>query len=134
MIKIEIQGRPMGKQRPKVNTITRVAYTPQKTVEYERLVRLIFVSKYRGFKPYTGELRAKIYAYYKVPKGTSKKKTKELMEREWCTKKPDADNIAKMVLDALNGMAYIDDNQIAFLEVFKKYGEEEKVILEIEEL
>lgn len=36
--------------------------------------------------------------------------------------KPDADNIAKIVLDGLNSIAYDDDNQITELIVKKIYG------------
>lgn len=39
------------------------------------------------------------------------------------TTKPDIDNLAKCVLDALNGIAYRDDNQVVRLEVSKFYGE-----------
>ena len=41
----------------------------------------------------------------------------------WYDKKPDVDNIAKAVLDALNGIAYDDDKQITSLVIDKKYGE-----------
>lgn len=134
MIRIEIPGRPKGKQRPKMNTFIRVTYTPQQTVEYERLVKKIFTMNYRNHTPYTGNLHARIYAFYKIPKGTSKKKAVELLGKKWCAKKPDSDNIAKMLLDSLNGLAYIDDNQVTYLEVFKQYSEEEKVVLELEEI
>ena len=40
------------------------------------------------------------------------------------TKKPDADNIAKAILDALNGLAYYDDAQVVHLEVQKRYSNE----------
>ena len=40
------------------------------------------------------------------------------------TKKPDADNIGKVVLDALNGIAYEDDKQVIELRVSKQYSEE----------
>ncbi len=36
------------------------------------------------------------------------------------TKKPDIDNIAKIVLDAMNKFAFKDDTQITKLEVEKK--------------
>ena len=42
-------------------------------------------------------------------------------------KKPDIDNIAKAVLDALNGVAYGDDNQVTALEVSKHYAAEAHV-------
>ena len=49
------------------------------------------------------------------------------------TKKPDIDNIAKIVLDAMNKFAFKDDTQITKLEVEKKYGNEEKIVIKIEE-
>ena len=49
------------------------------------------------------------------------------------TKKPDIDNIIKIILDAMNKMAFRDDCQITKLEVEKKYAIEEKIYVEIEE-
>ena len=49
------------------------------------------------------------------------------------TKKPDIDNIVKIVLDALNKYVFEDDNQITKLDVEKVYAEEEKVYVAIEE-
>ena len=43
------------------------------------------------------------------------------------TKKPDCDNIAKCVLDALNGVAYDDDAQVNILITAKLYGDTDKV-------
>ena len=50
------------------------------------------------------------------------------------TQKPDADNIAKSVLDALNGLAYADDKQIVTLVVDKYYDEEPCVHVKLIEL
>ena len=50
------------------------------------------------------------------------------------TKKPDADNIVKIICDALNNIAYKDDTQVVDLQVKKIYGGTEKVIVEIEEI
>ena len=38
------------------------------------------------------------------------------------TVKPDADNISKIILDALNGLAYYDDNQVTDLTIYKLYA------------
>ena len=43
------------------------------------------------------------------------------------TKKPDCDNIAKVILDALNGIAYHDDSQVVELVVHKHYAETTRV-------
>ena len=55
-------------------------------------------------------LEISILALFPIPKYVSRK-TKELMlnGRLFPTKKPDADNIIKVILDALNGLAYIYD-------------------------
>ena len=48
-------------------------------------------------------------------------------------KKPDCDNIAKIILDSLNGIAYADDKQIISLSVEKYYGDTPKVCLILQE-
>ena len=81
------------------------------------------------------EVSMKITAYFKPPKSTSKKTATMLIDNEiGYTHKPDCDNIAKIIADSLNGIAYKDDNQITKLEVIKLYGEEDKVEVEIEYL
>lgn len=50
------------------------------------------------------------------------------------TKKPDIDNIAKSILDALNKLAYRDDTQVVTLHMEKHYAENPRVEVEIEEI
>lgn len=53
------------------------------------------------------------------------------------TKKPDADNLAKCVLDALNGLAWVDDSQICELRCVKRVaaGDEQAFVeVSIEEI
>ena len=52
----------------------------------------------------------------------------------YATKKPDWDNIAKVICDALNGIAWVDDSQIVSGTVAKYYAEESKVLVFIKEL
>lgn len=54
-----------------------------------------------------------------------------LNSRLFPTKKPDADNIIKVILDALNGLAYQDDAQIYRVYFEKMYAEipETKVLI-----
>ena len=49
------------------------------------------------------------------------------------TKKPDADNIAKAVCDALNGIACKDDSQVVDLTVRKHYSKFPRVQVFISE-
>ena len=50
------------------------------------------------------------------------------------TKKPDIDNIGKVVMDALNKIAFDDDSQVIKLLVEKVYGEEPRVEITIGEI
>lgn len=128
---IEIPGKPMGKQRPKFGK--GFTYTPKETVEYENYVRLIFQQKY-GQPNLTGQIKANIKVYFDIPKSISKaKKAEMLLNSIRPTKKPDCDNIAKAVLDSLNGIAYKDDKQVVFLTVEKFYGDTPKVCLILQE-
>jgi len=81
------------------------------------------------------EVSMKIVAYFKPPTSASKKLKEELIKNQiGYVHKPDTDNIAKIIADALNELAYKDDNQITKLEVTKLYGEEDRVEVEIEYL
>ena len=131
-MKFEILGKPIGKGRPRLGKYS--TYTPQKTVNYETLVKWTFVNTFKNFKPIEGAVKAKITAIFTIPKSYSKKKKEELLAKLDYTKKPDADNIAKIILDSLNGLAYKDDSQVSCLLVLKDYGEQEKVIVEVEEI
>ena len=129
-IVFEVLGKPQGKARPRVNTFTKRAYTPKKTQDYEELIKWSFKNKYKNFTPLEGELEATIYAIFEVPKSYSKKKKAEVLTKKFTyTHKPDTDNIAKIILDSLNGIAYKDDSQIVQLKVCKLYGEQEKVVV-----
>ena len=130
----EVPGKITGKGRPKVNTMTAIAYTPAKTKDYEELIKQYFIIKHRGVEPLEGRICVTIKAFIGVSKSTSKKEKLEMLEGNISpTKKPDIDNIAKIVLDALNKLAFRDDNQITKLNVEKVYSEEEKIYIKIEQ-
>ena len=134
MIRFEILGQPVAKQRPRV-TRAGIAYTPSKTVNYEAVVRYTYQSEYPQQKPILGRIEASITAIFPIPKSYSKKKTEELLNgRNNYDKKPDCDNLAKIILDSLNGIAYKDDNQVTVLHVYKEYGAQPKVIVELKEI
>lgn len=136
-MKIVIPGVPVGKGRPKFSTFGGYpkAYTPVKTVNYENLVKIAF--QQTGEQPFEREtqLRADITAFFPIPKSTSKKKLYEMQNGLLLhTKKPDCDNVAKSILDALNGLAYYDDAQICQLTVCKLYSNEPHAEVVIKEI
>lgn len=56
-----------------------------------------------------------------IPAGLSKRK-RESLDGQLCLKKPDIDNYVKLVLDALNGIAWEDDNAVASIAASKGYS------------
>lgn len=130
-IEFEILGKPIGKARPRVSRWG--AYTPTKTVNYENFIKLCFIEKYKNFIPLETNLKVYIKAIFEVPQSYSNKKKKELIGKPH-NKKPDIDNVSKSILDALNKIAFKDDNLVTKLEVEKIYGEQAKVLVQIEEV
>jgi Holliday junction resolvase RusA-like endonuclease len=47
------------------------------------------------------------------------------------SKKPDIDNVLKIVLDALNGVAYKDDSKVVSVSGKKIYSDEPKLVIEM---
>ena len=130
----EMLERIQGKARPRMNTRTGRAYTPTKTKLYEYSLRQWFCMNYPNFKPIEGRVKVSIIAYFEIPKSTSKKKEAEMLSNNISpTKKPDIDNIVKIVLDGMNKFAFKDDTQVIKLEVEKKYAEKPRMYIKIEE-
>lgn len=123
-----IPGKAVGKGRPRFSTAGGFprTFTPGKTVEYENLVRLAWIQS--GSAKLSGALYVFIKAIFTPPKSTSKKKRAAMIGTGYCHK-PDCDNIAKSILDALNGIAYDDDAQVVEIAVKKVYGEADETIV-----
>ena len=129
-----IPGEPHGKARPKFNTKTGRTYTPSKTINYENLVKMQYQTLV-GDKYTENPVEAIITCYYGIPKSMTKGKRGKALKGELRpTKKPDLDNIAKSVLDSLNGLAYKDDSQVVKLQIEKYYGEKPLVKVELYEV
>ncbi len=135
MFEFEIPGEIVGKARPRMNTRTGKAYTPTKTKTYEYLIRQWFLYNYPDFEMTLSSVKITIIAYFNIPKSMSNKKREKMLNNEIRPmKKPDIDNITKIVLDALNKFVYKDDTQVIELEVKKYYADLPKVYVKIEEL
>ena len=130
----EVPGTINGKGRPRINSYTGTVYTPTKTKDYEYLIEQYFLLKYPKFKPLEGRIAVNIIATFNIPKNVKKQDINKMLEQTISpTKKPDIDNIVKVILDAMNKFAFNDDIQITKLNVEKVYGTEEKIYISIEE-
>ena len=128
-VRFTVLGEPCGKGRPRFSAKSGRAFTPKRTVNYETLVRTEYVAQCKGFRfPDEAMLDMRILAYYSIPKsGIKKEREKKLENVVRPTKKPDIDNVVKMVADALNQVAYKDDTQIVDCQVRKFYSERSRV-------
>lgn len=128
-MKFSVPGAPKGKARPRV-TRSGHAYTPRDTVLYENLVKTSFTAAYPHQRPIDAEISAVIYAYYPIPKSASRKRKQQMLDGDLKpVTKPDTDNVAKAILDSLNGIAYSDDSHVTDLTVMKRYSDTPRVFV-----
>lgn len=132
IIQFTVPGRPVGKARPRV---TRWGtYTPKRTKDYEDAVKQAYKSVYKD-GPIKGPIRIEITFYMYIPKNTSQVRTKAKIEDEILpTKRPDFDNMTKCITDALNGLAFEDDNQVVEAHIYKKFSDEPRAEVEIQRI
>lgn len=119
-----VDGKPQGKQRPRFSRISKTVYTPTKTAKYEKQIAKAYTESGGKCIPAECYVSVNVSAFFPVPKSYSKKKREDCLERILRPdKKPDMDNILKVVLDALNEVAYEDDKQVVELIGRKYYTE-----------
>lgn len=132
ILRLTIPGKPFGKERPR-STRNGHVYTPEKTRSYEERVRSIFSSQYPNHEPLDGPVSLDIIAVYPMAKSWPIKKHTDAADGKIRpTVRPDMDNIAKIICDALNGLAYKDDCQIVEGYRRKIYGVEPRVCVLIQ--
>ena len=123
-VNFTIPGKAQAKQRPKFNRFSGRAYTPKQTISFENWVRDCYFRSISSIdnKPTDKPLKVAITMYVEIPQSKSKKqKEKMLIGEIKPIVKPDVDNVAKSILDALNGIIYLDDKQIIELDIEKLY-------------
>ena len=137
VVKFKIPGPPIGKQRPRTCRINgkSVTYTPRKTKEYENLVRASYTAASTVRFLRDEPLEISITALFSVPKNKSKTQKRLMLSGAiFPTKKPDGDNIVKVILDGLNKVAYEDDAQVCKIHFTKGYAENPAVNVEIKNM
>jgi Holliday junction resolvase RusA-like endonuclease len=112
---------------------TRARFTPAKQRSAAGAIKLIAQAAMRGARPLEGPVRLEVIAIWPWPKTWSAKK-RDGRSDVWKTSRCDVDNVAKLVSDSLNGVAWIDDAQIVDLRAAKLYGDFPKLAVKIEAL
>lgn len=115
-------GKPQGKARHRTTKFGR-SYTPAKTAAAEKAIGLLYRAEARSLPIMTGTVQLKVEAIFDIPKSWSKADRAAALDGSLeYTGKPDADNILKLVMDALNGVAWVDDSQVHPDKPVRRYG------------
>lgn len=131
-IRFSVPGAPVAKARPRF-TKNGHAYTPDKTRSYEAIVKLCAMKAMKGKKLLTGAISLSVTAFFPIPKYFTKAiRDKAMSGGLWHQKKPDWDNVGKIVSDALNGVVFSDDAKVSRAIVEKRYSEFPRVEVSVE--
>lgn len=122
MYSIEINTRPIPKQRPRLSKFT--VYTPKKTLDYEKLIAYEWKKKYKDLI-LKGAVKLDLVFVFK--KAKTCKKTLH-------TQRPDIDNLEKAILDGLNKTAFLDDCQVVEMKSQKVFSDVDKIVITVTEL
>ena len=138
-----LMGEPVAKGRPRSRIVTPRGYGKKpfvqvypdpKTVAAEKVVKQA-AALAMGFRDaFTGPLSMAVRAYVSIPASWPKgKKTLARNGLVYPEAKPDIDNYLKLVLDACNGIVYVDDKQVVEIAGSKRYGIEPRLEIEVEQ-
>jgi Holliday junction resolvase RusA-like endonuclease len=111
-VEFTIAGEPVAQGRPRFSNHGGFVktYDPAKSREAKQHVRYAAKEAMEGISPLSGPIHMRAEFGIMMPKTLERKRTPR--EREWRTKKPDLDNLLKLVKDAWSGVVYLDDNII----------------------
>lgn len=135
MISCTIPGEMRGKGRPRFAKRGGFvkAYTDDKTTNAEAWIRACVVEQV-GALCFDTPLVVTVRIWCAVPASWSKRKRADALAGAiFPTGKPDLDNCAKLIFDALNGVLWRDDKQIIAMHVTKAYAEKPSTRLEVQE-
>lgn len=136
-ITFSVPGQPYGKGRPRIGRVAGHArmFTPEKTVNYENLVKFAAQRSMAGAPLIEGAVYVTLSILCQIPASWSKvKQAAALAGTVYPTTKPDIDNVEKAIFDAINGVVWKDDVQVVDVVKVKRYGATPGVDVRIEVL
>ena len=102
MIAFNIPGEPIAFARSGGNG--KVRFTPRRQRDHMALIKLAAATAMEGAKPLQGPIELRIRAVYRVPSSWSKKRA---ATAHWRIARPDADNLGKLICDAINSDRFL---------------------------
>ena len=130
-MRIEAPGPLRAKQRPRV--AMGHAYTPEPTRRAERALAWHAVQQV-GQRSLQCALKVQIDVQVPPPRAWPAKARDAAIQgaaKPVC--RPDLDNLAKMVLDALQGVLWADDSQVSDLVVTRRFGPKHHTTIIVEQ-
>lgn len=119
-----IPTAPLGKERPRLAGKGAI-YTPTKTKAYENFIKGCYIEQCGDVSFGARSIKMDVKAYVPLISKLKKAEREAALRGELKpTAKPDADNILKAILDALNELAYDDDRAIYKISVERIYSDE----------
>lgn len=87
---------------------------------------------YAPKEPFSDPCAMDLTFYMPIPESTSGIRRRQMINGViHHTKRPDVDNLAYLVTNALKGLFYADDSQITDMHLHKRYGEIPKTVVKI---
>lgn len=135
-IKLTFDFPPVAQARPRATRFGRGIrlYDLKQVHVYKAQLAQSAQLMYHG-EPLTGPLVVTIKFYRAIQQSETKKRHRlKAQGTIRPTKKPDLDNYIKSTLDGLNGVLWVDDNEVVELHTGKYYSDHPRVEIEVEEL
>lgn len=134
-ISFQVLGKPVPWARARVDGRrgNLIHFTPKRQKDEKTAIQYA-AKRAMGNKPLlTGPLRMAVRFVYPFPKNWSESRRRQ-PQSYWKTSRPDADNLLKLMKDALNGVVYHDDAQVTFTECRKLHGSVAGTFVTVEQL
>jgi Holliday junction resolvase RusA-like endonuclease len=133
IVEFIVAGKPLAKGRVRFVRATGHAFTPERTVAYEGRVAAAAQEAMDGRPPAAGPVVVHLEVRLPVPSSWPlKRQIAAEMDHLRPTGKPDLDNYLK-TLDALNQIIWIDDSQVVYASVFKRYDPNPGITVTVDE-
>ncbi len=107
-----------------------VRFTPAPQRSFAATIKTLAADAMQGRPPIEGPVELRILAVWPWPKSMSARK-RALPCAACKTSKPDSDNVGKIVKDALNKIAFLDDAQVSDDHIWKRYGDRPGLTVEV---
>ena len=136
-LEFTVDGQPVPKGRPRLSTRSGFAraYTPAKTVAYERKVASAAKEAMAGREPTGLPVAVSIRLGFQVPASWTKARKAQALEGRTYPGRIDVDNVAKAVLDGmLAGGVMVDDALVVDLRVSKRYAIDPGALVAVREV